>query len=125
MRTLHRHLLLACGWIALVLGAIGLVLPLLPTTPFVLVAAACFLRSSTRMHRWLVTHPTLGCHVEDYLAGRGLKRRTKVVALATLWASVLLSATFFVPHLIVDVALIAIAVGVSVYILRLPTCSAT
>ncbi len=122
VKTLARHLLLTCGWLSLGVGALGLLVPVLPTAPFVLLAAACFLRSSERLHHWLISHPTFGCHVEDYLAGRGLQARTKVVALTTLWMSVLASAYFFVPLLAVDLLLIAIAASVSVYLLRLPTC---
>lgn len=124
MRLLGRHLLLACGWIALGLGAIGLFVPVLPTAPFVLLAAACFLRSSARLHAWLVSHPTFGCHIEDYLAGRGLRARTKALALATLWASVFFSVLALVPHRVVEVALLLIAAAVSLYLLRLPTCPA-
>lgn len=99
-------------------------IPVLPTAPFILLAAACFMRSSKRLHGWLVTHPTLGCHIEDYQAGRGLQARTKLVALTTLWASVLFSAYFFVPLLAADVGLVVIAGAMTVYILRLPTCAA-
>jgi uncharacterized membrane protein YbaN (DUF454 family) len=119
---LRRHLLLACGWLALGLGALGVVVPVLPTAPFVLLAAACFLRSSERLHRWLVTHPVFGCHIEGYLAGRGLARRTKIVALATLWLSALASVVFFVPLLVADVLIVLVASAVSFYLLRLPTC---
>ncbi|MDP2232810.1 MAG: YbaN family protein, partial [Actinomycetota bacterium] len=94
----------------------------LPTAPFVLVAAACFMRSSERLHTWVVEHPTFGIHVRDYLAGKGLKRRTKAVALATLWSSVSISVTVFVPLLVADMAIVAIAALVTVYIVRLPTC---
>lgn len=124
MRTLTRHLLLALGWISLALGAVGLAVPVLPTAPFVLLAAACFMRSSERLHGWLVRHPLFGCHIEDYLAGRGLRAKTKFVALLTLWASVAASAALFVPLLLVDLLLIAIAAGVTLYIMRLPTCAA-
>lgn len=122
MQHLRRHLLLACGWAFLGLGALGLALPVLPTAPFVLLAAACFMRSSERLHGWLVGHQVFGRHIRDYLAGRGLQSRTKTVALTTLWASVLASVVFVVPHLAVDLLLIAIAAAVSVYLLRLPTC---
>jgi uncharacterized membrane protein YbaN (DUF454 family) len=98
--------------------------PVLPTAPFVLLAAACFMRSSERLHGWLVRHPLFGCHIEDYLAGRGLRAKTKFVALLTLWASVAASAALFVPLLLVDLLLIAIAAGVTLYIMRLPTCAA-
>ncbi|MDP2401703.1 MAG: YbaN family protein [Actinomycetota bacterium] len=123
MRHLGRHLLLACGWIALGLAALGAVLPVMPTTPFVLLAAACFMRSSERLHTWLVKHPVFGCHIEDYLAGRGLRARTKVVALTTLWASVSASVLLFVPLVHAKVLIVLIAAAVSVYLLRLPTCS--
>lgn len=105
------------------LGVVGIAVPVLPTAPFVLVAAACFARSSDRLHGWLVSHPRFGCHIEDYLAGRGLQARTKRVALLTLWASVTVSVVLFVPLLIADLVVIAVAAAVSVYLLRLPTCS--
>lgn len=125
MHRLTRHILLALGWLFLGIGAVGIAVPVLPTAPFVLLAAACFLRSSERLHAWLVSHPRFGRHIEDYLAGRGLRARTKAVALSTLWASVLASAYFFVPLFIVDLLMVAVAAAVSVYILRLPTCEAT
>lgn len=123
MRALTRYLLLALGWLSLGAGAVGLVLPVLPTAPFVLLAAACFMRSSERLHRWVVSHRVLGCHIEDYLAERGLRAKTKAVALLTLWASVIASTIWFVPAAVVDAVLVAIAAGVSLYILRLPTCA--
>ncbi len=117
-----RYGLLGLGWLSLGLGAVGLVVPVLPTAPFVLLAAACFMRSSERIHAWLIGHPLFGHHVEDYLAGRGLRARTKAVALTTLWASVTLSVVLFIPLLVADLAVAAIALAVSIYILRLPTC---
>lgn len=117
-----RAALLAFGWVFLGLGTLGMFVPVLPTAPFVLLAAACFLRSSDRLHAWLVGHPRFGAHVADYLAGRGLRLRAKVLAVTTLWASVVLSAALFVPHVLADAALVAIAVAVTAYLLRLPTC---
>jgi uncharacterized protein len=124
MRPLKQRVLFACGWTALGAGVVGLVVPVLPTVPFVLLAAACFLRSSERWHQWLVTHPVFGRHVADYLAGRGLRPRAKILALATLWGSVLLSVVLVVPILAVDVLLVAVAAAVSIYLLRLPTAAA-
>lgn len=119
---LARHTLLACGWIAFGFGALGIVLPVLPTTPFILLAAACFLRSSERVHRWLVSHPVFGHHIADYLAGRGLRTRTKVIALTSLWTSIALAVLAWIPLLAVSIVVVSIAALVSVYILRLPTC---
>jgi len=121
MRRLTPHVLVVCGWIALGLGVVGIVVPVLPTVPFVLLAAACFLRGSERWHTWLVSHPVYGPHIAGYLAGRGLRARTRVVALVTLWASVLFSVVILVPWLAVDVLLVLVAAGVSVYLVRLPT----
>jgi len=113
---------MGCGWLALGLAVAGVALPLLPTAPFVLLAAACFMRSSERLHAGLVEHPILGEHVRDYVAGKGLQRRTKVVALSSLWASVSISVTVFAPPRVACVALVAVAALVSVYIAGLPTC---
>jgi uncharacterized membrane protein YbaN (DUF454 family) len=123
MRSLKQRIIFACGWTALGAGVVGIAVPVLPTVPFVLLAAACFLRSSERWHGWLVAHPVFGPHIAGYLAGRGLRRRAKLLALATLWASVLLSAFLVVPILAADVAMIAVAAAVSVYLLRLPTAA--
>lgn len=116
-----RYLLIACGWIAFGLGIVGLFLPVLPTTPFMLLAAACFWKSSERLHRYIVEHPRFGQAVNDYLEGRGITRRTKVVALTMLWLSVLGSVIFFVHPLWGDVVVLAVATGVTGYLLWLPT----
>ena len=123
MRPLTQRVLFVCGWTALGLGVVGVVVPVLPTVPFLLLAAACFRRSSPRWHCWLVTHPVSGRHIADYLAGRGLRPRAKILALATLWASILLSVILFVPVLALSVLLMVTAAAVSVYILRLPTAA--
>lgn len=125
MTSIKPRLLLACGWTSLGLGAAGLVLPVLPAAPFVLLAAACFLRGSERQYRWLVSHPVFGPQVTAYLAGKGLRRRAKIVALATLWASVLLSVLVFIPLLAADLVVLVVAAAVTVNILRLPTCRQT
>ncbi len=118
---MHRYLLLVLGWIFLGLGLLGMALPVLPTTPFVLLAAACFLRSSERLHAWLISHPVFGGQIAGYLAGQGLGRRTKIVAISTLWASVIASAVLFVPHPLADALMVLTAAGVTLYLVRLPT----
>ena len=74
---LSRSLLLAAGWIALALGVIGLVVPLLPTTPFLLLAAACFARSSRRAHYWLLSNRWFGPPLRQWEARRTVAPRTK------------------------------------------------
>jgi len=83
--------LLALGWLSVALGVIGIFLPLLPTTPFLLLAAACFARSSPRVYHWLVSHPRLGPWIQQYLDGDGMPLRAKVWAIVLLWLGIGLS----------------------------------
>jgi uncharacterized membrane protein YbaN (DUF454 family) len=121
-RRVVRALLLVAGTMSLVLGTVGIVLPILPTTPFLLLAAACYLRSSERMHKWLLGNRWFGEYIRNYQEGRGIPLKTKIVALAFLWAAILYSAFFALDEiLIAQVALLLIALGVSVHLIRLPT----
>lgn len=117
-----RFLLLIAGTMSLVLGAIGIVLPILPTTPFLLLAAACYLRSSERMHKWLLRNRWFGEYIKNYQEGRGIPLKTKVFVLAVLWIAILYSTFFVVDELLIaQVALLLVAVGVSFHLIRLPT----
>lgn len=115
-----KPLYAAAGALFLALGVIGIFLPLLPTTPFVLLASACFLRGSPAAHRWLHSHPRLGPYLAAYEAGRGIPLRAKVVALLLMWTS-MAGAIAYVGILWAGIAMAAVAVGVTVYLLRLPT----
>jgi hypothetical protein len=123
-----KALWLSVGLVCVGLGAIGMVLPILPTTPFLLVAAACFCKSSTRMYDWLLSNKWFGEYIRNYREGRGLPMRTKITALTVLWATIGISTVFLLnrllpPQLILpmQIVMITIAVGVSIHILRLPT----
>lgn len=117
-----KALLLSSGTIFLVLGAIGIFLPVLPTTPFLLLSAACYLRSSQRMYKWLLGNRWFGEYIKNYQEGKGIPAKTKMVALAVLWGAILYSTLIVVDEiLIAQIALVAIAVGVSVHLFRLPT----
>ncbi|HLN45440.1 MAG TPA: YbaN family protein [Candidatus Sulfotelmatobacter sp.] len=123
-----KALWLAIGFICLGLGAIGMVLPILPTTPFLLAAAACFCKSSTRMYDWLLGNKWFGEYIKNYREGRGLPMRTKITALTILWITIGVSTVFLLdrllPHQLIlpmQLIMIAVAVGVSIHILKLPT----
>lgn len=115
-----RYALLAVGWLSVALGVIGIFLPVLPTTPFLLLAAACFVRSSRRFYLWLVMHPRLGPWIRDYLDGQGIPRKAKVYALSLMWASIAFSC-YLVPMFWARVFMLTSAVLVSIYILRQKT----
>ncbi|GFM54193.1 YbaN family protein [Pseudomonas capsici] len=117
---LVRYLLVAVGWTSVGLGVIGIFLPVLPTTPFLLLAAACFARSSPRFYNWLVNHKRLGPWIRDYLAGNGIPLKGKVYAIGLMWASISLSC-YLVPLPWARGFMLASAVLVTIYILRQKT----
>jgi uncharacterized membrane protein YbaN (DUF454 family) len=88
----RRVALFALGWVAVALGAIGIVVPGLPTTGFFVLAAACFARSSPRFERWVLGLPGVGSMVRDHRAGLGMPRRAKVLAIAMMLTACTLSA---------------------------------
>ena len=117
-----RALFFVAGSVSLSLGAIGIVLPVLPTTPFLLLALACYCRSSKRMTKWVLTNKYFGSYIRRYKEGKGIPIKTKIIALAALWITISYSAFFIVNKWwIVQLILFAIAIAVSVHILRLPT----
>jgi uncharacterized membrane protein YbaN (DUF454 family) len=121
-RKAVRILLMVVGSVSLFLGAVGVFLPIIPTTPFLLLAAACYLRSSERMHKWLLNNRWFGEYIKNYQAGRGIPRKTKLFAIAALWITILFSVVFVVDEILVmQVVLLVIAVGVSVHLIRIPT----
>jgi uncharacterized membrane protein YbaN (DUF454 family) len=127
-RKFTRALWFIAGMICLFLGVIGIVLPILPTTPFLLAAAACFCKSSSRMYNWLLNNRSFGEYIKNYREGRGLPLRTKISALTVLWLTIGFSTVFLLnrllpPQLVIPMQLVmvVVAVGVSIHILRLPT----
>lgn len=118
-----RLLLILIGVASVALAILGMFLPLLPTVPLLLLAAACFARSSEKFHNWLLEHPQLGPIVRDFLGGQGIPLRAKVSAIAMTWASISISVLFLLTVLWVKVLLIGIGLCVSIYLLRLPLCS--
>lgn len=121
---LVRQILLVVGWLAVVLGVIGIFLPVLPTTPFLLLAAACFVRSSRRVYQWLVDHPRLGPWLLDYLEGNGIPLKGKIYTLITMWISIGISC-WLVPLFWARVGMLLSAVLVSLYILSQKTLTAS
>lgn len=115
-----RYLLFFCGCLSVALGVIGIFLPVLPTTPFLLLAAACFARSSKRFYQWLVLHPRLGPWIKGYLDGEGLPLKGKVWALILMWASISFS-LWIVPLWWARMAMLITALAVTIYILKQKT----
>ncbi|HUG99897.1 MAG TPA: YbaN family protein [Gammaproteobacteria bacterium] len=113
-------MLITAGMICVGLGAIGIVLPGLPTTPFLLLAAYCFARSSERFHGWLLNHRWFGSYVRNFEEGRGMTRRAKAATLLIMWLSFGITIILFVPVVWGQVGMFLLATAVSTYIARLP-----
>ena len=118
---LLRWLLIIIGLVSTGLGIIGIFVPLLPTTPFLLLAAACFARSSERFHSWLVNHNHLGPMIRGYLDGSGIPLRAKRIAIALVWLTLPPSALLLVPPVWAKTLLVLLAISITWYLLRLPT----
>lgn len=117
---LFRHVILTAGFCATGLAVLGIFLPLLPTVPLLLLAAACFARSSERFHHWLLNHQKLGPMIHCYLDGQGVPLRAKITAIALIWVSISISA-YIVTPLWLKLLLVFIGFSVTLYLLRLPT----
>ena len=109
------------GLISLGLGILGAFLPGLPTTPLLLLAAALFLRGNRRLYDWLMNHPKLGPYITNFLKHKAIPLRIKVVAISTLWITLLYCAVFVASHWTLRLCFLAIATGVTIHILSYKT----
>lgn len=114
---IKKWLLIIAGSISVGIGMIGIILPLLPTTPFLLLAAACYLRSSERLYNWLIYHRIFGKIIRDYLQNRIISLRVKISSLTLMWLAISYSAIFVISNLWVSILLFIIAIGVTIHIL--------
>lgn len=117
-----KYLLVFFGFLSLALGIIGIFLPLLPTTPFLLLSAFLFARSSERLHHWLLGHKVLGEYIRDFLQEKTIPLRIKIYSISALWAAIICSIALAANgKLYLQIALAAIAVGVTAHILSYKT----
>lgn len=119
--TLIKVLWISAGSLALLLGIVGIFLPLLPTTPFLLLAAACYLRGSERLYRRLLNDKWFGKYIRDFREGRGVPVRTKIFAISLLWGTIGYTSVFAVSNIMIRATLIFIAFVVSLHVATLPT----
>ncbi len=116
-----RSLYIFLGALSLGLGVLGIVLPLLPTTPFLLLTAALWLRASPRLYRWLITQKQLGPYIRNFQENRAIPLRAKIVSLLLLWGTILYCIFGVVEPLWLKLLLAAIAIGVTIHILSYKT----
>ncbi len=118
-KRLFQALLVTCGTFCVALGVLGIFVPLLPTTVFLLLAAACYARSSERFHQKLLNHRWLGGYIRNYREGRGMSPREKTWTLLVLWIGIGASAVVSVHAWWLRGLLVIIAIAVTVHVARL------
>ena len=116
-----RYVLIAAGCLSFGLGVVGIFLPLLPTTPFLLLAAACFIRSSDALYQWLINHRWFGSYIRNYRDHKAVSLNTKVITLVLLWAAIGYSAFAVMNSTWIRLLLLFIAAGVTLHVLSLKT----
>ena len=119
--TWVRILLIIAGTFFVGLGIVGIFVPVLPTTPFLLLAAACYARSSQRFYSWLLNNKWFGNYIRNYLQRRGVPLKVKLLTVTLLWITIGFSVAFAVQTLVVRLILVLIAIGVSIHILSIRT----
>jgi uncharacterized membrane protein YbaN (DUF454 family) len=115
-----RLLFTILGTLFLLVGILGIILPLLPATPFLLLASACYVRGSQTLHRWLMSHKYLGTYITTIKEHRGMPLQAKIMTIAVLWASLLFS-LYRTESLLLDATLLMVGLGVTALIVRLKT----
>lgn len=121
--VMRRPVLIAAGTLCLGLGIIGVFVPVLPTTPFLLLASYCYARSSTRLHQWLLANRLFGRHIRDWEEHRSLPLKAKMLISLLLASVFALTVSFAIPYLALKILLILLGIGVTIYIWRIPTRS--
>jgi hypothetical protein len=116
-----KYFYLISGFILVAIGVIGIFLPLLPTTIFLILASICFLKSSPKANEWLRNHRVLGGYIDNYQNKTGLTRNSKITNIITLWTSISLSVFLLTDELYIRIILLAIAIGVTIHLLMIKT----
>ncbi len=115
-----EYFLISVGWLSIFLAVIGIVLPLLPTTPFVLLAAGCFAKSSPRFHQWLITHKFFGPLIESYQDNKGIPRDVKIKVIIFIWIS--LSISIFLLNIVwLRIAIFILGIALTIFLWMKPT----
>ena len=116
-----KYFLALLGLISLGLGILGIFLPVLPTTPLLLLAAALFLRSSKPLYEWLMNHPRLGPYITDFMVHKSIPLRVKVISVSMLWITLLYCAVCVAEHWAFRLFLIVLAIAITIHILSYKT----
>jgi len=118
---LKNHLFIALGFISLALAVVGVFIPLLPTTPFLLLSAALFFRGSKKLYQWLTTHKVFGEFIRNFREHKAIPLPTKFFSVVTLWVVMLITAVWFLESWLWRGVLAGIGIAVTIHILHYKT----
>ena len=121
LNMVPRIILISAGAVFTALGFIGIFVPLLPTTPFLLLAAACYARSSQKFYFWLLNNRLCGKYIKGYITHKGLPFGIKLFSIILLWTAIVSSILFFILNPLLEILMLLIAIGVSIHILSIKT----
>lgn len=116
-----RAILIVLGILFVGLGILGIIIPMLPATPFFLLSACCFMKSSDRLYRWLMTNRVFGKYLNNYIEGKGIPVRIKIVVLTLLWLVISYAELFIFENIYIRILLLIIVIGVTIHILKIKT----
>jgi len=116
-RKFIKMLYLIGGTISLIIGIIGIVLPILPTTVFLLIAATLYSKSSQKFYNWLMNNRVLGIYIKNYKEGKGIPLKVKIFTISVLWITIIITTFLIINILWVQIILLIIAIGVSIHII--------
>jgi len=116
-----KYILIVLGSISLVLGVIGIFLPLLPTTPLLLLSATLYVRSSEKLYNWLINQKYLGTYIRNFREHRAIPLRTKIISVSMVWISLAYCAIFVSTNIFLSILFIILAAGISWHILSYKT----
>ena len=121
LSLIYRFVYLLLGFLLVAIGVIGIFLPLLPTTIFLILASACFVKSSPKAYEWLKNNKYLGPYLKNYQDKTGLTIRSKIITITFLWLSILFSAFYLTDEFYIKIILLAIAIGVTIHLIMVKT----
>ena len=116
-----KFLLISAGTISIFLGFIGIFLPILPTTPFLLLAAALYSKSSDKFYNWLIHNRLFGSFIRNYREGKGITLQAKFISLTSLWLVLGSTIIYAIENIYLKILLLLIAIGVTIHLLLIPT----
>jgi len=114
-----KILLIIAGTFFVGIGIVGIFIPILPTTPFLLISAALYAKSSKRFYGWILKNKIFGRYIKNYREGRGISLGLKTIVISLLWVTIICSLIFIVDVLWLKILMVIIAIGVSIHVIRI------